>query len=81
MCLKKIYDSGKVQRGCSLTSSVKAAKITFDTCTKFEGGQDCFCAGELCNSGKIFRTSNVLWPLTSLIMAWNVVIYSYKYKL
>ena len=78
MCLKKIYDSGEIQRGCSFTSSVKAAKITHDTCTQFEGGQDCFCAGELCNFGHTFKPSNILWPLTCLVISLGATFYDYK---
>ena len=63
MCIKKVYDSGEIQRGCSFTSSLKALKVTSDTCTRFDGGEDCFCSGDLCNSGHLFKPSNIISSL------------------
>lgn len=59
MCLKKIYDSGEIQRGCAVTSSVKAAKVNADECVSFSGGEDCFCSEELCNSGNKFYETKI----------------------
>ena len=74
MCIKKVFDSGKIQRGCSFTSSLKALKVTSDTCTRFEGGEDCFCSGDLCNSGYLSKPSSIIPSLIFVILFMSIAI-------
>ena len=72
MCLKKVYDSGEIQRGCAFTSELKAERISSDTCRSFPGGEDCFCIEELCNSVPMFKESGIIWLWICLVV---IVIY------
>ena len=77
MCLKKVYDSGEIQRGCAFTSELKAKRIAADTCRSFPGGEDCFCNEELCNSGPMFKGSNIIWLWLCVIASITYIIHDF----
>ena len=77
MCLKKVYDSGEIQRGCAFTSELKALRISSDTCKSFPGGEDCFCSEELCNSGPMFKESSIIWLCICLIVTITYIMHNF----